>query len=102
MIHAGLILLNDIYIPSTWLFSCSFAIRIGFQEMAESDIASEYGVPQFKCIIKQQKKEHYEGHDETDDEVYEHAAASVKVSTEGIIIWGINILAVYIHCLNFV
>ena len=53
-----------------------FAVLLYTEEMAESDIASEYGVPQFECnVVKQQKKEH----EETDD------GASIKVSTEGIV-----------------
>ena len=51
-----------------------------------ADIGSEYGVPQFKCKVKQQKKEHDErikGREETDAEACEVAAASMKVSTEG-------------------
>ena len=51
------------------------------------DIGSEYGVPQFKCKIKQQKKEYDErkGREETDAEVCVVAATSMiqKVSTEG-------------------
>ena len=44
--------------------------------MAESDIASEYGVPQIECTVKQQKKEHYDnGHEETDDDTGDAAVS---------------------------
>ena len=53
--------------------------------MADS---SEYGVPQFKCEVKQKKEEHdehtYEGHEETDSEACEVAAASMTATTKGI------------------
>ena len=67
----------DINILSILLFFMQFCY-IQCMEMAESDIASEYGVPQFECTVKQQKKEHYDnGHEETDDDTGNDAAVSM-------------------------
>jgi hypothetical protein len=56
-------------------------------KMAESEIGSEYGVPQVECEVKQQKKEHDKRNnlDETDAEACIIAATSMNnVETEGI------------------
>ena len=68
------------YNPS-FLFSCSLCDTV---EMA--DIGSEYGVPQLRCKVKQEKMERDKrtnDYEETDAEACEVAAASIKVSTEG-------------------
>ena len=66
----------DIY--NIYPFYYFHAVLLYTVEMAESDIASEYGVPQFECTVKQQKKEHYDnGHEETDDDSGNDAAVSM-------------------------